>query len=221
MAEAGTRTVERALTLLTAVAEEGGSLSQLARAADLSPSTASRLLSTLAAQELVRRDEHGHYHAGARLRALAAASLRQDPLYELAGPHLSALAADTGETANLAVAADDRRVVYLRQVASARLVQSAGWVGRTIPRRGTALGAALRGELHEEGWVVRTGTVEPEVTSIAAPVYGAVGEITAALSVLAPTYRMTARRVQDCGRAVARHAGELSHSLGYIAAAAA
>jgi len=221
MAEAGTRTVERALTLLTAVAEEGGSLSQLARAADLSPSTASRLLATLAAQELVRRDEHGHYHAGSRLRALAAASLRRDPLYELAGPHLSALAAETGETANLAVAADERRVVYLRQVAGAGLVQTAGWAGRTIPRRGTALGAALRGAVDPAGYATQAGAVEPEVISIAAPVYGAGGEIAAALSVLAPEYRTTARTVESCGRAVARHAGELSHELGYIVGAAA
>ena len=60
--------MERALTLLSAVAQEGGTLSQLARAAELSPSTASRLLATLVSQELVRRDEHGQYHAGARLR---------------------------------------------------------------------------------------------------------------------------------------------------------
>jgi DNA-binding IclR family transcriptional regulator len=221
MAEAGTRTVERALTLLTAVAQDGGTLSQLARTANLSPSTASRLLATLAGQELVRRDEHGHYHAGARLRALAAASLRQDPLHELAGPHLSGLAGETGETANLAVAADPGRVVYLRQVASPRLVQTAGWAGRTIPERGTALGAALRGDVGDGGWIARTGAVEPDVTSIAAPVYGAGGEISAALSVLAPTYRMTAHRVEACGRAVARHASELSHSLGYFGAAAA
>jgi DNA-binding IclR family transcriptional regulator len=221
MPESGTRTVERAFTLLTAVAENGGSLSQLARAADLSPSTASRLLATLAALELVRRDEHGHYHAGARLRALAAASLRRDPLYELAGPHLSALAAETGETANLAVAADERRVVYLRQVAGPGLVQTVGWAGRTIPRRGTALGAALRGAVSPGGYATQAGAVEPDVISIAAPVYGAGGEIAAALSVLAPTYRTTAGRVESCGGAVARHAGELSHDLGYIGAAAA
>jgi len=214
MAEAGTRTVERALTLLTAVAQDGGTLSQLARAAELSPSTASRLLATLAGQELVRRDEHGHYHAGARLRQLAAASLRADPLHELAGPHLTALAAETGETANLAVAADSERVVYLRQVPGSKLVQTAAWAGRTIPRRGTALGAALSGETGEHGYVARTGAVEPDVTSIAAPVHGPDGNIAAALSVLIPTYRASTRRVQSCGRAVARHAAELSGSLG-------
>ena len=221
MPETGTRTVERALTLLAAVAEDGGTLSQLARAAELSPSTASRLLATLAGQELVRRDEHGRYHPGARLRQLAAASLRRDPLHELAGPHLSALAAETGETANLAVAADCRHVVYLRQVAGPKLVQTAAWVGRTVPSRGTALGAALRGEVDDHGYVARAGAVEPDVTSIAAPVFGPDGEVAAALSVLAPSYRVTARRIDACGRAVARHAAELSRSLGAPEAVAA
>jgi DNA-binding IclR family transcriptional regulator len=112
------------------------------------------------------------------------------------------------------VAADGVRVVYLRQVAGPKLVQTAGWAGRTIPRRGTALGAALRGGVGELGYAARAGAVEPDVTSIAAPVYGAQGEIVAALSVLAPNYRTPARRVEACGRAVARHAAELSRSLG-------
>ena len=221
MPETGTRTVERALTLLAAVAEDGGTLSQLARTAALSPSTASRLLATLASQELVRRDEHGRYHPGTRLRQLAAASLREDPLHDLAGPHLAALARETGGTANLAVSADHGRVVYLRQVASPKLVQTASWAGRTIPRRGTALGAALRGALNDHGYVARAGAVEPDVTSIAAPVYGPDGEIAAALSVLAPNYRVTPLRIDACGRAVARHAAELSRSLGAPVAVAA
>ena len=112
--------MERALTLLTAVAEGGGTLSQLARAAELSPSTASRLLATLAAQELVRRDEHGQLPGR---RQPAPARRRQPPratrCTSWPGPQLEALADETGETANLAVAADDERIVYLRQVASA------------------------------------------------------------------------------------------------------
>ena len=214
MSETGTRTVERALTLLAAVAEDGGTLSQLARAAELSPSTASRLLATLAGQELVRRDEYGRYGPGTRLRQLAAVALRSDPVYELAGPHLAELARETGETANLAVPADDRQVVYLRQAAGPKLVQTASWAGRTIPRRGTALGAALRGAVGDGGYVARAGAVEPDVTSIAAPVYGPDGKIAAALSVLAPNYRVSPARIDACGRAVAGHAAELSQSLG-------
>jgi len=221
MAEPGTRTVERALTLLAAVAEGGGTLSELARTAELSPTTASRLLGTLVQRELVRRDEHGRYQAGTRLRQLAAATLREDPLYELAGPHLEALAEETGETANLAIAADEDQIVYLRQVVSHRLVQTAGWAGRTVPRRGTAVGEALLGAVGGSGYVARMGAVEPDVTSIAAPVYRADGEIAGALSVLAPSYRVSRRRIESYGRAVAGHATELSRSLGAPGAAAA
>lgn len=213
MAEPGTRTVERALTLLAAVAEDGGNLTQLARAAGLSPSTASRLLGTLAAQEFVCRDERGRYRGGTRLRRVAAATLREDPLYELAGPHLEALAVETGETANLAIA-DEDQVVYLRQVASPKLVRTASWAGRTIPRGGTALGAALGGAVSDHGYVARAGAVEPDVTSIAAPVYGPDRQIVAALNVLAPNYRISPTRIDVCGRAVARHAAELSASIG-------
>jgi DNA-binding IclR family transcriptional regulator len=221
MPESGTRTVERALTLLAEVAEGGGTLSQLARAAELSPSTASRLLGTLVQRELVRRDEHGRYHAGPRLRQLAAATLREDPLYELAGPHLEALARETGETANLAIAADEDQIVYLRQVVSRKVVQTAGWAGRTVPRRGTAVGDALRGALDGSGYVARVGAVEPDVTSIAAPVYRADGGIAGALSVLAPSYRVPRHRIDAFGRVVAGHAAELSRSLGAPGAAAA
>lgn len=218
MPEPATRTVERALVLLAAVAEGGGTLSALARAAGLSPTTASRLLGTLAGQEFVRRDASGRYQVGARLRQLAAATLRENPVYELAGPHLEALAAETGETANLAVAAGEDRAVYVRQVASPKLVQTAGWVGRAVPRHGTALGAALAGELPGEGFASVNGAVEPDVTSIAAPVWGPDGTIVAAINVLAPTYRTPPGRIAFCGRAVTRHAAELSGGLGAVVA---
>ncbi len=213
-APGATRTVQRALRLLGAVTENGGTLSDLARMVELSPSTTSRLLSTLTISEFVRRDELGRYRPGPRLRRLAAAALREDPLFELAGPHLEELAEETGETANLAVSVEAGRAVYLRQASSPRLVRTAGWTGRAIPTRGTAIGAALRGDLGAGGYAMRSGAVEPDVTSIAAPVHGPDGAIVAALSVLAPSYRTSQRRVRSIGDAVAGHAGALSQSLG-------
>jgi DNA-binding IclR family transcriptional regulator len=213
-APGATRTVQRALRLLGAVTESGGTLTDLARAVELSPSTASRLLSTLTMLEFVRRDELGRYRPGATLRRLAAAALREDPLFELAGPHLEQLADETAETANLVVSVEAGRATYLRQVSSPRLVRSSGWTGRAIPTRGTAIGAALRGDLGAGGYATRSGAVEPDVTSIAAPVRGPDGAIVAALSVLAPSYRTSQRRVSSIGRAVAGHADALSRSLG-------
>lgn len=211
-AATSTRAVDRALQLLTAVATDPGgcTLTQLARATELSPSTASRLLATLAGHAFVRRGDDGRFRPGQRLKQLAAATLRQEPLYELAGPHLEALAQETGETANLGVALGDDRVLYLRQVSGRRLVHTATWTGRTIPRAGTALGAALDDELGPGGYAATRTTVEPDVTAVAAPVRDHDGAIVGALSVIAPTYRTSEQDVAAYGLALVRHAEALS-----------
>ena len=118
------RAVDRALGLLSATVEAPSTLTELARGAELAPSTASRLLGALQRHGLVRRGEDGRYRSGPELVRIAAAALRAEPAYELADPHLAALTAETGETANLGVAAQDG-VVYLRQSVSPRTVM--GW----------------------------------------------------------------------------------------------
>lgn len=212
---ATTRTVERALELLEAAsaAPDGLTLTEIAGQTALSASTASRLLATLQLHRFVARTPDGRFGAGPRLRQLAVSAMRADPLYELAGPHLAALARDTQETASLGIALDDDRVLYLRQHASPQFVRVAGWTGRTIPRHGTALGAALAGDTGSEGFVVRHSSVEPDVISIAAPVQGDRGAIVGALSVLAPRYRTTRAQENAHGRTVVAHARELSERV--------
>jgi DNA-binding IclR family transcriptional regulator len=210
-----TRTVERALGLLEAAstAPEGLTLTELAQRTGLSASTASRLLGTLQRHRFLARTPEGRFGAGPRLRRLAVTAMRADPLYELAGPHLAALARETQETASVAVALDEDRVLYLRQQASPQMVRVAGWTGRTIPRRGTALGAALDGEAGADGFVVRRSSVEPDVISIAAPVRGAGESIVGALSLLAPRYRTTPAKERAHGRNLTGHARELSERV--------
>jgi DNA-binding IclR family transcriptional regulator len=216
--EAGsTRTVDRAFDLLSVVTESarpGASLSELARATELSPATASRLLATLLKRGLVRRDEQGLYRPGLGLMQMAAVVLRGEPLYELAGGHLVELAAASGETANLGVAVDDDRALYLRQVAGDQPVQTATWAGRTIPREGTAMGAALAGSVGAGGYAVSRGSLEPDITSIAAPVRDYHDEIIAALTILAPSYRTRDADVERYGELLVGHAGALSLALG-------
>ena len=145
-----TRTVDRAFDLLVAVTERAGgaTLSELG-ACDRAvagnrvaatrrrwPSATSSAVTSWAASV-----------PGYGLMQMAAAVLRGEPLYELAGPHLIALAQASGETANLGIAMDPDRALYLRQVAGNQRVQTAVWTGRTIPRRGTAMGASLAGQL--------------------------------------------------------------------------
>jgi urocanate hydratase len=210
-----TRTVERALALLSAVAEgaTGGTLTDLARAVDLSPSTARRLLTTLSQQGFVRRDANACYGPGARMKQIAAATLREEPLYELVGPHLLALAEETGETANLGVATEDERVLYLRQVSSQRLVQTATWTGRTIPLESTALGRALTGEVAAGGYVT-SHRDDSDITAVSAPIVNHDGEIVGAISINAPVYRTTKSAAGAFGKALVAHAKEISLALG-------
>jgi DNA-binding IclR family transcriptional regulator len=145
---------------------------------------------------------------------MAAAVLRGEPLYDLAGAHLAALADATGETANLGVAVDDDRALYLRQVAGDQRVQTAGWTGRTIPRDGTAMGAALAGRVSAAGYAFSRGSLEPDITSVAVPVRDYHARIVAALSILAPSYRTVDQDVERYGALLVEHAASLSLALG-------
>jgi DNA-binding IclR family transcriptional regulator len=211
-----TRAVDRALQLLSGVTSgsAGRTLSELAREAGLSPSTSSRLLGTLERHGFVRRDGDGRYRPGDRLVQVATATLREDPLYEVAGPHLEALARETGETANLGIRIEGDRALYLRHVASPQLVRTAAWTGRTIPLDGTAMGAALRGDVGPAGYAATRTTIEPDVTAVAAPVVEPPGAIAAALGVIAPTYRTSNDDVDAIGRALVRHAAAVSRGIG-------
>jgi DNA-binding IclR family transcriptional regulator len=211
---APTRAVDRALGLLAAAAGQPQTLTELARAVDLAPSTASRLLSALQRRGFVSRGDDARFRAGPELVRIAASTLRGEPVYDLAGPHLAELSRVTGETANAGVRADGEQVLYLRQSLSTRIVRTESWVGRTIPLAGTAIGAALRGELSPGGFAWMRGAVEPDVTAIAAPFRDRDGVVAGALSIIAPSYRTSDEDVAAHGRALVEHANALSRELG-------
>lgn len=212
---ATTRSVDRALHLLTLLMLDGEkhTLSALAKGANLSPSTALRLLNTLIAHDYVAQTEEGLYRLGSRVKQLAARALRADPLYEISLPHLETLARQTHETACLGILASDDEVVYLQQVnSSGNRVQTVNWIGRTIPRSGTALGAAMNGDLSPRGYAVskREGS---DVTAVAAPIFDRNG-VVGALSINAPTYRVTAADTATFGKLLMGHTREISVLLG-------
>jgi IclR family acetate operon transcriptional repressor len=197
-----TRAVDRALGLLASFQEPPArfGLAELARRTGLAPSTALRLLRTLENAGFLVRTEDGIFVPGPTLVRLAAGTIHEQPLYALAGPSLSRLAETTGETANLAIRHGDAEALYLRQVPSPRAVRYATWAGRTVPLKGTAIGGALVGRVGKRGYAVARGSVEPDVTGVAAPILGPAGEPVAALSVIGPSYRMPQRVTADIGR---------------------
>lgn len=203
MSETPTRTVDRALSLLATVCDDGPiTLADAARAADLSASTALRLLRTLEAQEFVRRIDGGRYAAGARMVQLGARALSNDSLVSFAEPALARIVAETGESSYLAVRGAGETALYIAIVEGTQSIRHASWVGRTIPLEGSAAGAVLAGETGEAGYTVVTQGVEEDVTAIAAPVVVG-GRVVASLSVVIPTYRTTDAKNTAVGRLLA------------------
>jgi urocanate hydratase len=214
--QAPVRAVQRAFDLLglLSAAHPTATLSDLARGSSLPVSTAARLLATLERTGFVRRDGENRYAPGTRLVQLGLSAVRSLTIYELAEPHLRRLSEASGETANLSVPADADNAVYLRQVVSPRTVHHASWLGRMLPIRKTAAGAAIAGRVNAHGYVARRNTLERDVTAIAAPVYGPGGAIVAAFSITAPSFRVGEKDLQRLGALVVEEAEKASIALG-------
>jgi DNA-binding IclR family transcriptional regulator len=136
-----TQRVAHALELMGA--EPGGlGVREMARRLEVHPSTASRLLASLALTGLLERDDAGLYRLGARFVGLAAGAVMRLPVVSQARPELEALAALASETVNLAVL-DGTHVIYVDQVMPAQSVVMASWVGRRSPAHASSSGKVL------------------------------------------------------------------------------
>lgn len=209
------RSAERALHLLDVVVTAGDrSLGEAARAVDLPTSTALRHLKVLELHGWLDRDGSGRFSAGPTLLRLALTSLHDGPTAHLtaaARPHLDRLSEATGETAYLAVR-DRTRAIYVATAESTRAIRHVGWVGRTVPLDGTAVGAALTGDGRAVGHR-NVGAVEPDVSAVVAPVVGADSTVAAAISVLGPSQRLAGLALDDAEVAVLAASDALGRDL--------
>jgi DNA-binding IclR family transcriptional regulator len=216
---AAVRSVSRALALVDAVTEavqqdnyNGITLADAARNVGLPVTTAARLLSTLEAENAVRRDHSGRWYPGVRLLALSS-RLKSAPLITVAGPELENLAERTNESAYLAIRSGDE-AVYIRHVDSAQPIRHTAWVGRSWPIHGTAIGAALLGSIPLGGVATTRDTIEPGVTAVAAPIWDKdTRGVVAALSCAGPTFRIDEDRLAQIAAAVSESAQRLSQFL--------
>ena len=214
--------VERAVAVLEALAAGPGDLgtNELARRTGINASTVSRLLATLAKDELVQRvPPTGRYRLGLRLIQFGNAALARVELREVARPHLMALVEATGETATLSVPAGDTAVT-VDFVQSPSTVRSVAEIGRpSVPHAtatgkiylahtSTAPGLRLRAftpltitdperlaqeiaEVREQGWAQARGERERELNAVAVPVLDVRGQLVAILAVQGPAGRFT------------------------------
>src|SRR5437870_6141906 len=135
--------VERAAAALFELAKSELGTNELARRLAIDASTASRLLATLAASQLVEQvPENGRYRLGTGALQLGNAVLARLDLREVARPHLLALAAETGETVTLS-APGEHDAFTVDFVQSASSVQSVARLGRPSVGHATATGKVL------------------------------------------------------------------------------
>lgn len=210
------RATDRGLSLVVAIADHPGglTLADAAREVTLSASTTLRQLRSLEAAGFAVRHDSGQWVPGPELLRIARSLSATATLPRLAESVLDSLTFETGESTYLAEALDARTAVYVAVVAGNHAVRHVSWLGQTLSRRGTAVGAALSGNVEADGVAVRTDAVENGVTAVSAPVRDPVGSIVAALSVVGPSFRLVDHELARARQAVARHAASLSRLAG-------
>lgn len=155
----GMQSVDRALQALDLLAEWGeGAVGEIATALGVHKSTASRLLSTLEARELVEvTEDRGKYRLGFGIIRLASSASGQLQIAHQAHRVTEPLAHDVGETVNFAILSETY-AVNIDQAMGPSAVGVHNWVGKLTPLHATSSGKVILAHLPREEWE----TVLPE-----------------------------------------------------------
>ncbi|MFI7586400.1 IclR family transcriptional regulator [Spongisporangium articulatum] len=138
------QSVERALTVLDLLAEQGElGVTELAAALDVHKSTAFRLVTALESRGLVTQvGDRGKYRLGLGVLRLAAATTGRLDVSREGREVCEGLAAELGETINVAILDDGAAVNVLQEFGTAS-VGSRNWIGRRTPLHATSSGKVL------------------------------------------------------------------------------
>ena len=233
--------VERAIAVLGALADGPLDLgtNEIARRTGINASTVSRLLATLAKEELVCRvPATGRYRLGVGLIRLGNAALARVDLREVVRPHLLALMEATGETTTLSIPGRETAVT-VDFVQSPSTVRSVAEIGRPSVPHATAsgkvylayAGSVPGGPLHaytgntitdrsrlqadiavvrERGWAEACGERETDLHAVAVPILDARSALVAVLGVQGPAGRFGAPAMQRAVKHLREHAAALT-----------
>jgi IclR family acetate operon transcriptional repressor len=147
------QSVDRAVSLLEAIAEAGGesTLTELSHRTQLNISTCHHLLSTLVARGYVAKvPVRRSYALGARILYLSNACLRQVDLPARAAPFIEKINERTGETVHLAVLQGDAMMKVAKRESRHPVRVDTGTLGKTDAAHATATGKAMLAWLPED-----------------------------------------------------------------------
>ena len=142
--------IERLAQLLDVIAahEEPVSLKILSAETGLHPSTAFRILSSLAEQGLVERSTRGNYQLGIKLMQLGSRVRTGVDIRKIALPLMERLRDQLDETVNLTVREGDE-VVYIERSLAKRMIRVEQVIGSRAPLHVTAVGKMMLGDQGE------------------------------------------------------------------------
>ena len=217
----GVAAVDRALLLLAAfrTGDTALPLADLAERAQLVKSTALRLLASLVHFRLVQRLPDGRYALGPEIARLQGVYTGSFSMEAVVVPALRDLVRETRETAVYHVRQGDTRLVLYR-VESPQPVRDHVQVGDLMPLGRGAGGrvisaysgakGALYDQIRKDGFVALVGDRSPDLAGIAAPVFGATGDLAGAVTLTMPANRFR----KSYAAAVKAAAREITSKLG-------
>jgi len=204
--------IDKAVLLLSVLAEGSSDLAELIRVTGFSRPTTHRLLQSLETHGLVRRDQGGLYALGLRLRIFGERASEHYPLAEIARPELVKLQTQTGEGAQLYIESGAKRLCLVA-VESTHNLREIVPEGTLLPLELGSAGRVLCGDVPAAGFVATVEERAIGVASVSAPIYSPTRQVIAALSVSGPVSRMTRRPGQLFGKAVLRSVRRIEKTL--------
>jgi DNA-binding IclR family transcriptional regulator len=224
-ASTGVGVLDRCMTLLGLLADGPLTLRSAASASGLPRPTAHRLLVALEVHGMAERDDSGAFRLGPRLTELAARAGHGLGLAALAGPVLSLLHEQTGESAQLYVRSGDQRLCVAACDAGAGLRDSVP-VGALLPLDAGSGGKVLLAwaadaarfpavpgrelaAVRRRGYAASVAEREPGVASVSAPVLAG-QQLLGAVCVSGPASRLGPAAGSRLSGAVIAAAGALA-----------
>ncbi|RKE78175.1 IclR family transcriptional regulator [Rhizobium sp. AG855] len=222
---AGVAAVERAASLLEAFTDRDFSLSlgELSRRVELDKSTVLRIARSLAKFGLLIRNEDGSWRLGPKLMKLGNIYQSTFRAADIIEPLLAQLVDQTGESAAVYAREGDERVCLFRHDSHQSIRHSAR-VGDLLPLDRGAPGRVILAftgktgtvydETREKGFYVAFGERDPQVASIAVPIFRDGDKLFGSLALTGPPARFTEEAISKNLEILQMAARKLSAAMG-------
>lgn len=222
---AGVAAVERAASLLEAFTDRDFSLSlgELSRRVELDKSTVLRIARSLAKHGLLVRNEDGSWRLGPKLMKLGNIYQSTFRASDIIEPLLAQLVDQTGESAAVYAREGDERVCLFRHDSHQSIRHSAR-VGDTMPLDLGAPGRVILAfngktgsvydEIRQKGFYATFGERDPQVASLAVPIFRDDDKLFGSLALTGPPARFTEEAIKRNLETLQMAARRLSAAMG-------